>query len=377
MESYEVVQGKKLRQGYTTGSCAAAATKAAARMLLGRVAVPVVQLTTPRGLVLDLEPEDVHVTANAATCAIRKDSGDDPDITDGVRIYATVEKTACGWELAAGPGVGTVTKDGLACAKGGPAINPVPQRMIRAAAESEAAASGYTGGLKVTISIPGGDVLAAKTFNPRLGIEGGLSILGTSGIVDPMSEKALVDTIKTEMKARRANGDTHLLVFFGNYGVDFGRDTLHLDVERRVTCSNYVGDMLDYAVYCGFTDVLLIGHAGKLIKLALGIMNTHSRYADGRTEFMALQAIFAGASVETAKRIYASRTTDEAIAILKEAQVLEPVMQAATERIEYYMEQRVHGELRCGAILFSNTYGVLGETSHVPELIRAQKEQNT
>lgn len=377
MESYEVVQGKKLRQGYTTGSCAAAATKAAARMLLGRVAVPVVQLTTPRGLVLDLEPEDVHVTANAATCAIRKDSGDDPDITDGVRIYATVEKTACGWELAAGPGVGTVTKDGLACAKGGPAINPVPQRMIRAAAESEAAASGYTGGLKVTISIPGGDVLAAKTFNPRLGIERGLSILGTSGIVDPMSEKALVDTIKTEMKARRANGDTHLLAFFGNYGVDFGRDTLHLDVERRVTCSNYVGDMLDYAVYCGFTDVLLIGHAGKLIKLALGIMNTHSRYADGRTEFMALQAIFAGASVETAKRIYASRTTDEAIAILKEAQVLEPVMQAATERIEYYMEQRVHGELRCGAILFSNTYGVLGETSHVPELIRAQKEQNT
>ena len=377
MESYEVVQGKKLRQGYTTGSCAAAATKAAARMLLGRVAVPVVQLTTPRGLVLDLEPEDVHVTANAATCAIRKDSGDDPDITDGVRIYATVEKTACGWELAAGPGVGTVTKEGLACAKGGPAINPVPQRMIRAAAESEAAAAGYTGGLKVTISIPGGDVLAAKTFNPRLGIEGGLSILGTSGIVDPMSEKALVDTIKTEMKARRANGDTHLLAFFGNYGVDFGRDTLHLDVERRVTCSNYVGDMLDYAVYCGFTDVLLIGHAGKLIKLALGIMNTHSRYADGRTEFMALQAVFAGASVETAKRIYASRTTDEAIAILKEAQVLKPVMQAATERIEYYMEQRVHGELRCGAILFSNTYGVLGETSHVPELIRAQKEQNT
>lgn len=377
MDSYEVVQGKKLRQGYTTGSCAAAATKAAARMLLGRVAVPVVQLTTPRGLVLDLEPEDVHVTANAATCAIRKDSGDDPDITDGVRIYATVEKTACGWELAAGPGVGTVTKEGLACAKGGPAINPVPQRMIRAAAESEAAAAGYTGGLKVTISIPGGDVLAAKTFNPRLGIEGGLSILGTSGIVDPMSEKALVDTIKTEMKARRANGDTHLLAFFGNYGVDFGRDTLHLDVERRVTCSNYVGDMLDYAVYCGFTDVLLIGHAGKLIKLALGIMNTHSRYADGRTEFMALQAVFAGASVETAKRIYASRTTDEAIAILKEAQVLEPVMQAATERIEYYMEQRVHGELRCGAILFSNTYGVLGETSHVPELIRAQKEQNT
>lgn len=374
MESYEVVQGKKLRQGYTTGSCAAAATKAAARMLLGRVGVPVVQLTTPRGLVLDLEPEDVHVTANAATCAIRKDSGDDPDITDGVRIYATVEKTASGWELSAGPGVGTVTKDGLACAKGGPAINPVPQRMIRAAAESEAAASGYTGGLKVTISIPGGDVLAAKTFNPRLGIEGGLSILGTSGIVDPMSEKALVDTIKTEMKARRANGDTHLLAFFGNYGVDFGRDTLHLDVERRVTCSNYVGDMLDYAVYCGFTDVLLIGHAGKLIKLALGIMNTHSRYADGRTEFMALQAVFAGASVETAKRIYASRTTDEAIAILKEAQVLEPVMQAATERIEYYMEQRVHRELRCGAILFSNTYGVLGETSHVPELIAAQKE---
>ncbi|MBM6702797.1 cobalt-precorrin-5B (C(1))-methyltransferase, partial [Megasphaera elsdenii] len=188
-------------------------------------------------------------------------------------------------------------------------------------------------------------------------------ILGTSGIVDPMSEQALVDTIHTEMDSRRAAGQAHLLAFFGNYGVDFSRDHLGLDVSPRVTISNYVGETLDYAAYKGFSDVLLIGHIGKLVKVAQGIMNTHSRYADGRTTLLALEAVFAGASREVAKKIYDSLTTDEAVRLLKETGLLEPVMAAVCDKIESYMDQRTHGQVPTAAVVFSNAYGVLGQSS--------------
>lgn len=271
--------------------------------------------------------------------------------------------------------MGRVTRDGLSCPRGGPAINPTPRRMIEEAVRTEAQKAGYTKGLVVTISIPGGEELAARTFNPRLGIEGGLSILGTSGIVDPMSEQALIDTIHTEMNSRKAGGVRHLLAFFGNYGVDFSRDRLHLDVSKRVTCSNYVGELLDYAAYEGFEDVLLIGHTGKLIKLAMGIMNTHSRYADGRMEFMALQAMLCGAGRDTGRRIYECTTTDKAVEILIETQLLEPVMTAAAEKIQYYMDQRVHHDIRCGAMMFSNSYGVLAKTPHADELLAVHQKE--
>lgn len=375
MDTYEIVQGKKLRCGYTTGSCAAAATKAATRMLFTQKPVANVRLMTPCGIMLDLEPEDVIIRPDRVTCAIRKDSGDDPDITDGILVYASAEKTKQGICLRGGPGVGRVTRDGLSCPRGGPAINPTPRRMIEEAVRTEAQKAGYTKGLVVTISIPGGEELAARTFNPRLGIEGGLSILGTSGIVDPMSEQALIDTIHTEMNSRKAGGVRHLLAFFGNYGVDFSRDRLHLDVSKRVTCSNYVGELLDYAAYEGFEDVLLIGHTGKLIKLAMGIMNTHSRYADGRMEFMALQAMLCGAGRDTGRRIYECTTTDKAVEILIETQLLEPVMTAAAEKIQYYMDQRVHHDIRCGAMMFSNSYGVLAKTPHADELLAVHQKE--
>lgn len=375
MDTYKIVQGKKLCCGYTTGSCAAAAAKAAARMLFTGMPVAIVRLMTPRGIGLELEPEEVSIGPDRVTCAIRKDSGDDPDITDGMLVFATVEKTGEGIRLCGGPGVGRVTRDGLSCPKGGPAINPTPRRMIEEAVRREAQRAGYTGGLVVTISIPGGETLAARTFNPRLGIEGGLSVLGTSGIVDPMSEQALIDTIHTEMNSRKADGVRHLLAFFGNYGVDFSRDVLHLDVSQRVTCSNYVGELLDYAVYKGFEDVLLIGHTGKLIKLAMGIMNTHSLYADGRMEFMALQAMLCGAGRDTGRRIYECTTTDTAIEILIEAQLLGPVMTAAAGKIQYYMDQRVHGEIRCGAMMFSNRYGVLAQTPRAEELLAFHQKE--
>lgn len=376
MEEYQFSQGKNLRCGYTTGSCATAASKAAAAMLLTGERIDSVRIDTPKGIVLNLEPLEVMLTADFASCAIRKDSGDDPDDTNGVLVYAKVEKIAePGIMIEGGVGVGRVTKPGLACAVGGPAINPTPRKMITTEVGKVMAESGYTGGLKVTISIPAGVEIAKKTFNPRLGIIGGLSVLGTSGIVEPMSEKALVETMYVEIRAQQAAGNKNLLVFFGNYGEDFTRDEMKLDLEGHVTCSNFVGELLDYAVFCGFETLLLIGHSGKLVKVAQGVMNTHSKYADCRTELFALEAMFHGASVEVGKEIYSCLTTDEVTKVLKRENIFEPVIEKVTDKIDFYMQHRVHGKIKTAALMFSNVYGILGKTKYADELVELHKRK--
>lgn len=376
MEEYQFSQGKNLRCGYTTGSCATAASKAAAAMLLTGERIDSVRIDTPKGIVLNLEPLEVMLTADFASCAIRKDSGDDPDDTNGVLVYAKVEKTAePGIMIEGGVGVGRVTKPGLACAVGGPAINPTPRKMITTEVGKVMAEAGYTGGLKVTISIPAGVEIAKKTFNPRLGIIGGLSVLGTSGIVEPMSEKALVETMYVEIRAQQAAGNKNLLVFFGNYGEDFTRDEMKLDLDGHVTCSNFVGELLDYAVFCGFETLLLIGHSGKLVKVAQGVMNTHSKYADCRTELFALEAMFHGASVEVGKEIYSCLTTDEVTKVLKRENIFEPVIERVTDKIDFYMQHRVHGKIKTAALMFSNVYGILGKTKYADELVELHKRK--
>ena len=376
MEEYQFSQGKNLRCGYTTGSCATAASKAAAAMLLTGERIDSVRIDTPKGIVLNLEPLEVMLTADFASCAIRKDSGDDPDDTNGVLVYAKVEKTAePGITIEGGVGVGRVTKPGLACAVGGPAINPTPRKMITTEVGKVMSEAGYTGGLKVTISIPAGVEIAKKTFNPRLGIIGGLSVLGTSGIVEPMSEKALVETMYVEIRAQQAAGNKNLLVFFGNYGEDFTRDEMKLDLEGHVTCSNFVGELLDYAVFCGFETLLLIGHSGKLVKVAQGVMNTHSKYADCRTELFALEAMFHGASVEVGKEIYSCLTTDEVTKVLKRENIFEPVIEKVTDKIDFYMQHRVHGKIKTAALMFSNVYGILGKTKYADELVELHKRK--
>ncbi|MEE3397556.1 MAG: cobalt-precorrin-5B (C(1))-methyltransferase CbiD, partial [Succiniclasticum sp.] len=325
-----VSQGKLMRRGYTTGSCAAAASKAAAVMLLSGEETDTIKLDTPKGITLTLDVLDILRGPGFARCAIRKDSGDDPDDTNGTLIYATVSSLHAGIpeeelvmqprtasveqlddrvEIWGGIGVGKVTKPGLSCKVGGPAINPVPRKMITQEVLAAMKQYGCDETLRVVISIPDGTAIAPKTFNPRLGIEGGISVLGTSGIVEPMSDRALIDTMYTEMDSRKANGYKDLLVFFGNYGADFTRDEMKIDISTAVTCSNFVGELLDYAVLQGFESVLIIGHSGKLIKLAQGVMNTHSKYADCRSEFLALQAMFHGASPAVGKEIYQALTT--------------------------------------------------------------------
>ena len=378
MEEYQFSQGKNLRCGYTTGSCATAAAKAAATMLLTGERVDSVRIDTPKGIALNLEPLEVELAENYVSCAIRKDSGDDPDDTNGILVFAKVERTAePGVHIEGGVGVGRVTKPGLACAVGGPAINPTPRRMITSEVSSVMEQTGYADGLVVTISIPEGVEIAKKTFNPRLGIIGGLSVLGTSGIVEPMSEKALIETMYVEMRAQKARGNKDLLVFFGNYGEDFTRDVMQLDLEGAVTCSNFVGELLDYAVYLGFETLLLIGHSGKLVKLAQGVMNTHSKYADCRTELFALQAMFHGASVEVGKEIYGCLTTDEVTKILKREQLFEPVIEQVTQKIDFYMQHRVHGKIKTAAFMFSNVYGILGKTEHADALIQLHKKKES
>lgn len=378
-----------LRLGYTTGSCAAAAAKAAAQMLLSGETVEHVRLMTPKGIELYLDVEQILRTEAYVECAVRKYSGDDPDVTDGLLVFARAEKAdfaaqdkiedACfmgngiftenGVFIEGGAGVGRVTKPGLEQKIGQAAINQIPRRMIGEAVNEIRRKYGCREPLRVTISIPEGAETAKKTFNPRLGIEGGLSILGTSGIVEPMSEKALTDTIYLEMKMLRDSGYRYCYVVPGNYGTDFLKETLQADPELAVKCSNYVGETIDDAKLLGMKGILLIGHVGKFIKLAAGVMNTHSRQADCRMEVFAAHAAMAGADQETVRRVMQCINTAKAAAILREQGLLGQVMKTVTERIEFYLRQRAGEELQIGMILFSLEEGILGKTEEADLLL--------
>ena len=358
-----------LRYGWTTGSCAAAAAKAAAQMLFGGEEIRHVRLMTPKGIELYLDVESVTWMPDYAECAVRKYSGDDPDVTDGLLIFAKVER--CGGDqilLDGGAGVGRVTKPGLEQQIGQAAINKVPRKMITEEVSGVCREYGYSGGVKVLISIPEGEETAKKTFNPRLGITGGLSVLGTSGIVEPMSEKALTDTIYLEMKMLHESGSSYCYAVPGNYGIDFLTESMGIDPDLAVKCSNYVGETIDDARLLGMKGLLLIGHVGKFIKLAAGVMNTHSRQADCRMEVFASHAAMAGADTAVVKEIMVCLNTTEAVKILKEKGLLQDVMKTVMERIEFYLRQRAGEELQIGAIVFSSEEGILGQTENAARL---------
>ncbi|KMT21832.1 cobalt-precorrin-5B (C(1))-methyltransferase CbiD [Clostridium cylindrosporum] len=371
IEEYIYKDNKKLRLGYTTGSCAAAAAKAASIMLLSGSDIKYVDLMTPKGIGLKLKVLEINKSDEYVSCAIQKDSGDDPDITNGMLIFAKVRKIdEPKVVIDGGIGVGRVTKKGLEQAIGEAAINRVPRSMIENEVKSIIEELEYKGGIEAVISIPKGEEIARKTFNPRLGIVGGISILGTSGIVEPMSEKALTDSIRIEMKMLHENGAEYVLVTPGNYGEAFASETLGIDIEDSVKCSNFVGDVLDYALEFKFKGILLIGHVGKFVKLSGGIMNTHSRYADCRVEILTANAALEGADRSTLEKIMNSITTDDAIEYLDKAGLREDVFSRIGEKIDYHINQRVYNELKVGAIVFSNKYGLLCETKHSKELIK-------
>ena len=377
MDSFITKDGKKLRRGYTTGSCAAAASKAAAIMLLGGEILETVYLMTPRGIGLTLVVHEIERKENSVSCGIVKDSGDDPDVTNGMTVYSWVEKTDLPHEILidGGEGIGRVTKPGLDQPVGNAAINSTPRRMITDELRQVCEDYGYTGGLRVTISAPAGVEIAKKTFNPRLGIVGGLSILGTTGIVEPMSDEAVVETIRTELSMRAADGKTVVLFTPGNYGADYIKNELHIDPEIAVTTSNFIGDAFAIAAELGFRGALLVGHIGKLIKVAGGMFNTHSRYGDCRMEIFASHAGMCGASADVVRRIMDSAMTDDMLAILDEAGLRQSVMDSIMNRMHFHLTHRPVGTMQVGAATFSNVHGILGRTEAADELLEQIRKE--
>ena len=362
---------KMLRCGYTTGTCAALAAAGAARLLLTGQAPSRLSLRTPKGWVVEVAPVFCRLLEEGgALCAVRKDGGDDADVTHGMLVQAAVVLTpGPGVSIQGGEGVGRVTRPGLDQPVGAAAINRVPRQMIVRAVAQELETAAWPGGAGVTISIPGGAETARRTFNPLLGVEGGLSVLGTSGIVEPMSQQAIVDTIEVEARQARQSG-ARLILTPGNYGADFlaaqGLDGLGVPVVR---CSNFIGDALDIAAAQRFEQVLLAGHIGKLVKVAAGIMNTHSRQADCRTELFCAHAAAAGASTALCRRLLDAATTDACIPLLDAEGLRDPVLSSLTAAVQTHLERRAAGAFAVGALLFSNQYGLLGLSPQARTLI--------
>ena len=333
---------KKLRTGITTGSCAAAAAKSAAFMLLTGEYIQSIAIKARTGASLVIAVSDIIKNAGCISCSVIKDAGDDPDATNGIKITATVSKIKSGIIIDGGEGIGRVTKPGLKVPVGRAAINPVPLEMIESEVREECLCHEYNGGLHILISAPLGAEIAKQTMNERLGIVGGISILGTTGIVEPMSDKAVIDTIKAEIDVHIAAGEK-LLITPGNYGRDFAKFKLGLDIESAIKCSNFIGETLDYVKLMGISDITLVGHAGKLVKLAGGIMNTHSSIADCRMEIIAAHCALAGAPREIIREIMDCITVDAAIEIMINNNIKEQVWESIGQKTGFYLRERTKG----------------------------------
>lgn len=373
LEKYVSKGSKKLRCGFTTGTCAAAASAGAARMLLSGKVIENITVMTPSGNSVTVGLTDIKKENDYVSCAVQKDSGDDPDVTDKILVYSTVSYEKSGITVDGGEGVGRVTKKGLKQQIGEAAINPVPRKMIEEQLKTAASDYSYDGGLKAVISVPMGIQIAKKTFNPRLGIEGGISILGTTGIVEPMSEQALIDTISVELDVRKAQNEEFIIVTPGNYGQDFLRDNLGIAVDKCVKCSNFIGDTIDMCIEKGFKSMLLVGHIGKLSKLGCTIYNTHSRYADGRMEAFALCAALCGAEREVLENILGCITTDAALEILKKEGIFDKTIKMLEKRIDRSLKLRAKGSIEIGMITFSEEYGILCKTENADNMLEKLK----
>ena len=355
-----------MRHGFTTGSCAAAASKAAAYMLLTGSRKTNITIETPKGIPYAAEITDICIEENQVSCAVLKDGGDDPDITTGAHVYAKVSY-ADDFEIDGGIGVGRVTKPGLDQPVGNAAINSVPRKMIEKEVKEICEILDYKGGLQIEISVPKGMEIAEQTFNPRLGIVGGISILGTSGIVEPMSSQALLDTIRVELRQRKALGYDAVVISPGNYGRDFMKNTYGYDLDKSVKCSNFIGETIDMIVEMGFQKMLLVGHMGKLIKVAGGIMNTHSKEADCRMELLAALAIQECVDSSLVREMMNCVTTEDAVKMLKKSEKMQQVMDRIVDRIIYYLGKRARGKLSIDCMIYTNELGELAKSREALE----------
>lgn len=369
-----IKKGKTLAQGYTTGSCAQAAAKAAAIYLLTDERHEYIDIDTPKGSTLKIKIKDYKKTDDYAECAVIKESGDDPDVTNGIEIRAAVYKGYESLIIDGGEGVGRVTKPGLKIEVGQAAINPVPRKMIAYEMEKICLNYGYDKSFKVIISAAGGKETAKKTFNEKLGIIGGISILGTTGIVEPMSEKALIDTIYLEIDSQMEQGRKNILLSPGNYGRDAALEKFGIDIDKGIKISNYIGDTLDYLLYKQPEHVLIIGHAGKLSKVAGGIMNTHSSYADCRHEIFASYAALCGADKNIISEIFNAVSTDEIDYILIKYNLHEKVWDIIINKIMENISRRLQNKVKCEVIVFTNKESTWKYSSNALDYVKYFKD---
>lgn len=351
-DMYVIKEGKRLKCGYTTGSCAAAASKAAAIMLKNNQTIPYVEIDTPAGVRLKLEVVNPKLENEKASCAIIKDGGDDPDVTDGMKIYAEVkERTDGEIHIDGGEGIGRIARKGLFGEIGEAAINPVPKKMIIKEL-SEVSNCGYD----VLIYAPLGKEIAKKTYNKNIGIEGGISIIGTKGIVYPMSEDALKKTIYLEVDTViEKYGKDNVIFVPGNYGEKIA-DSLGLN-NKRVKISNYVGDSFLYAYNKGIKSITLVGHIGKLAKLSIGSFNTHNRVCDGRMEAFIYYLALMKAPYYVIEKVNNALTAEEALDICVNEgykNVVKAMEKGCEDKIRKYLKDE---EYKVKVIIYSMKRG--------------------
>ena len=438
MDTFVYKDHKKLRCGYTTGTCAALAAQGAVRFLLTGSWKETEEIMTPKGILVAVSLEEKSSGDGWAECAVRKDAGDDYDVTNGILVYARAEfvkdknfyqkvqmshlesseSGAAGEkenpslrledgsqqekekpdqqnaessetliEIDGGIGIGRVTKPGLDQPVGAAAINSVPRKMIRDAVYALLEEAGELFPVSITISIPAGVEAAKKTFNPVLGIEGGISVLGTSGIVEPMSEEALVETIRTHLNVLRAEGRKWVIAVPGNMGAGFLKGylteqnktsvgSMEAFMNSLVTMSNFVGRTIDITAELGFSGIMIAGHMGKLVKIGNGIMNTHSREADGRMDTMLSCALSAGTEdLELLRKIQGSNTTDEVMDHLKQAGILDDTIKVFLKRAAWHLAHRSRAEVKTGMIVFGTKGEYLGETEDADMILKNALEE--
>lgn len=365
--------GKALRKGYTTGSCATAAAKVAALMVMRQHLIHQVSIVTPSGVTLNLNVESPHVEGQQGIAAIRKDGGDDIDATHGMLIFARVILTDSGEiTLRGGEGVGTVTRKGIGLPIGSAAINRTPRHTIETAVRE---AIGPARGAEVEIFAPEGEERAQKTYNSRLGILGGISIIGTTGIVTPMSEESWKRSLALELEMKRAAGLERVVLVPGNHGERFVREQMGIDSQVVVTMSNFVGYMIEESVRLGFRQIVLIGHPGKLIKIAAGIFHTHSHIADARMETLVAHLALLGAPLELLRLVSDCDTTEAAMEHI-DAFGFQRIYNHLAERICQRVMQRLRFTKTppiCDAIMFSFDNQILGSNRPVGEIVEAMQ----
>lgn len=367
-EDYIYYNGRKLRKGFTTGTTATGASIAAAKAILTQKTQTEVTVRAANGQLVKFKVRNCQFDKDKATAAIVKDGGDDQDATDGMLIYATVTlRDDSHIYLDGGKGIGRVTKRGLANDPGMPAINPTPRKMIKRSMRN---LLGPDRGADIVISAPEGERIAKLTYNPKLGIVGGISILGTSGIVTPMSEESWKKSISIEMNIHRKRGDKEIILTPGQYGEDFLKKDLKIPVTKQVQMSNFVGYVLKETQRLGFNHVLLVGDLGKMIKVSAGIFSTHSRDADARSEIMVANLALLGAPVELLRKIYKCLTTIDMVNIIDKTEY-KGVYQQIVDKIKYRSERLLahkKPKVSIDAIIFSSKSGLLASTKPVKEI---------